>query len=200
MTTGRWLCGHEVIRLVLSHLRNIPGSLLDPLQFSYRANRSMQSAWIPELITCHNVVCELFLCLQHHLRQDHQHNRQTLQAFQQFLTVSYQCFYLPFATQSYISHYINVIVSSESNILFHWDNKLQLKRVFKGLAHISVSEQLLVFYKVYMNVKSQSNITWVHKSQPSFNTINGDAPFIFVEWHNAQQAQWTSAICLLKCF
>ncbi len=39
------VCGHEVIwKMVLAHLKDITGPLLDPLQFAYRANRSVDDA------------------------------------------------------------------------------------------------------------------------------------------------------------
>ncbi len=39
---GSNVCGHEVFeKLVLAHLKDITGPLLDPLQFAYRANRSV---------------------------------------------------------------------------------------------------------------------------------------------------------------
>ncbi len=36
------LCKHQI--LLLAHLKDITGPLLDPLQFAYRANRSVDDA------------------------------------------------------------------------------------------------------------------------------------------------------------
>lgn len=58
-------------QLVLSHLKTIKGPLMDPLQFTYRANRSVDDAVEMALhfILQHLVqdpLCGFQLCLQHH--------------------------------------------------------------------------------------------------------------------------------------
>ncbi len=45
MTCGYNFCGHEaILKMVLTYLKNITRPLLDPLQFAYRANRSVDDA------------------------------------------------------------------------------------------------------------------------------------------------------------